>query len=134
MCATIMNVATIVKREVKLREFRATKLTEGIISDVIGGEVVALYAGKIAVRVLMLPASERWAGEIRAEYASNGRPLRVTRGTLSAPLVTEIVTQQADAKWNPLTYGEFIHSGKVRAYLVPDNLAWRARVEGEVSE
>lgn len=112
-----------------MREIRATRLSATTVSDVIGGEIVALYAGKAVVRVFMVPASEFWRDAIRAEYEISGRPLRVTRETLTASMVTEIVEQQMDEEKNLKRYGEFIHASKVRAFLLPANDLWEKKVK-----
>jgi hypothetical protein len=112
-----------------LREVRATKLTAGDVADVIGGEILILYAGKLSFRAIMVPASDFWHQKVFVEYASTGHVIRVTRETLTAAHIQEIVTQQVDSKWNPYAYGELSHAEKVRAFILPDNLFWRAVVQ-----
>ncbi len=111
-----------------MREIRATKLTATAVADVIEGEVIILYAGRLGLRVLMVPASDIWRQRISAEYGATGLPLHITKETLDASAITRIVARQVDEKWNPFTYGEFIHTDKVRAFILPDNLFWREKV------
>jgi len=115
-----------------MKEFRGTRLPASVIDAALDQhEVIVLHVGRIrAVRVLMLPALE-WSDAVRAEYASNGHALKMSRETLSAAGITEIVQHQVDGKWNPYTYGELVDGDRVRAYLVPANRYWTAKVESQ---